>query len=325
MAFNTGSGCRVAIGDESAWGVPVADSMLFNFSSESVKPAIEKKQEDNLLASKAAAAYDLTGIKVAGDLAGILKPENAGKLIKWALGGTDTVVANYGSVTGQYQHTIIAAAAAGVLPAKTVMIDRKSAIKRYSGMKVDSMTIVAKAGDYVRITLSLKGKDESTGTIISTTVPSLKAYKFINGTLSLGGQSAEFTSVTLKVANNLDDGIQTSSSGTYYTEPIHKTRAITLEVELPDCALAETIRTTNRDAETLLSSCVLHLESPAIIASTAKYRIDVTLNNVAVKDAPPANVSSDGILSSTISCEATAVGATEPISVAVYDNQSAAY
>lgn len=325
MSFYTGSGCQVALGDESAWGVPVADSMLFNFSSESLKPAIEKKQEDNLLASKAAAAYDLTGVKVGGDLAGILKPENAGKLIKWALGGTDTVVPNFGSVTGQYQHTIIAAAAAGVLPSKTVMVNRKSAIKRYSGMKVDSMTIVAKSGDYVRVTLSLKGKDESTGTIITTTVPSLKAFKFINGTLMLGATAAEFTSATLKISNNLDDGIQTNLSAVYYTEPPHKTRSITLEVELPECALAETIRTTNRDAEALLSSCVFHLESPSIIASTAKYRIDATLNNVAVKDAPPPNVSGDGLLSSTISCEATAVGATEPISIAVYDATAAAY
>jgi len=69
---------------------------------------------------------------------------------------------------------------------------------------------------------------------------------------------------------------------------------------------------------------VLHLESPSIITSTYKYRMDITLNNCAVTS-EPVNAGGPGIIATSITAEATAVGATEPISVAVYDNVSAAY
>ena len=324
MAFNTGTGAQVAIGKESSWGVAVADTMLINFNSESLAPSVEKKEEDNLIASKAAAAYDLTGIKVSGDISAILKPENAGFIFKAALGGTDTVVQNFGSVTGQHQHTIVAAAASGNLPSYTLFVNRKQATKKYSGMKVDSLGIDAKAGDYVRFSATFKGKDEASGSITTSTVPSKKSYKFIGATVTAGGTSLEFTSAKLTVANNLDDGIQTSASGSYYTEPMHKKRKISISIEMPYETNAETIRSTNLLAETLLSSVVLHLESPEIIASTSKYRMDVTLNNVAVLECK-VNVGGDGILVASITGEATAVGAVEPISAVIYDNTSTAY
>lgn len=324
MPFNMGSGARVGLGNESVWGTPVADSVLVNFLSESLSAMIEKKEEESLIASKAVTAFDLTGIRVSGDLSAILKPEHAGLLLKWAMGGTDVVVQNQGGVTGQHQHTIPLAAASGALPSKTVIVDRKQAIKRYSGCKVASLKLSAKAGDYVRWTVSLKGKDESAGTIATSANPSKKAYKFIGATLIVGGTAYEITGVDLTIDNGLDDGVRTNTSGLYASEPVHSKRKISLSIEKPYDANDETLRSANVLAEAVVASVVLHLESPEIIAASSKYRMDLTLNNVAILD-QKTNVAGPGILTSTITAEATAVGATEPLVAVVYDNVNTAY
>lgn len=324
MSYNMGAGARLAIGKESAWGTAVADTMLINFISESLAPTAQKVEEENLLAGKAAAAYDLMGIKVAGDFTAILKPENAGFFFKAAMGGTDVVVNNYGGVTGQQQHTIPLQTASGSNPSYTLIVDRKQAIKKYAGMKVDTMKVSAKAGDYVRVTLGWKGKDESSGSITTSTPPSLKAYKMIGGTVTAGGTALDVTSVDLDIANGLDDGVQTNTSGLYMSEPVHGKRKVSVSIEMPYDTNSEAIRTTNLLAETLLSTVVIHLESPSIIASTSKYRMDITLNNVAVLEAST-NVSGVGLLTMSIKGEATAVSTTEPISAVIYDGTATAY
>jgi hypothetical protein len=324
MAFSTGSGARVAIGKESTWGTPVPDTMLMHFTSEGLAPEINKIEEESLLAAKAAAAYDLMGIKVSGDISGIVKPEMAGFLMKAALGGTDTVTPNEGGVTGQAKHEISLQGAASPLPSYTIMVDRKVAIKRYSGCRVESLKLSAKAGDYVRFTLAVKGKDESTGTIVTTTPPSKKAYKFVGATLTVGGESFEATGIDLDIANQLEEGPQTNVTGIYHSEPMHGKRKVSVAIEKPYDANAEAMRDANLLTDAVISSIVLHLESPAIIAATSKYRMDITLRNVAVLDAKT-NVGGPGILTTSITGEATAVGADEPITAVIYDNQATAY
>jgi hypothetical protein len=324
MSFNQGIGAQLAIGKESAWGTPVADTMLVNFLSESLASTVTKAEEESLLAAKAVAAYDLTGIKVAGDFSAILKPEAAGFFIKAALGGTDTVTPNALGVTGQYLHTITAQAAASTIPSYTIYVDRKQAVKKYSGAKVDSLKLSAKAGDYVRATVAVKAKDEASGTITSVTPPSKKAYKFLNGTLLFGAAPVEFTSIDFEHSNGMDEGVQTNLTGMYSSEPVQGKRKIAFTIEAPYSAATETIREDYLLEEAVISTAVLHLESPDIIVGTSKYRMDITLSNVAVLEAS-VNVSGADIISMSIKCEATAVGSTEPISVAIYDDISAAY
>lgn len=320
MAFNTGAGAVCAIGKESVWGTAVADTMLLNFTAETMAPEVTKTEEESLLASTAAAAYDLMGIKASGDISLVLKPENAGFLFKAALGGTDTVAA----VTGQQQHTIIPQVAGTALPSYSIRVNRKQAIKVYSGCRLNSLKISAKAGDYVRVTTSWKGKDEATGTITTSTPPSLKAYKFIGATIVAGGTTLEATSIDFSYENQLEDGPMTTASGLYATEPMHAKRKITFTCETPYDANVETIKTTNLLTDTVLSTVVIHLESPSIIATTYKYRADITLANVAVT-AVSGNVHGPGILTATISGEATAVGATAPCTAVIYDATASSY
>jgi hypothetical protein len=320
MAFNTGTGTKLAIGKESAWGSAHADTMLINYMSESIEPKLKRLEEESLLATKAAAAFDLTAFNAEGDFTCVLKPENAGFFVEAALGGTDTVT----NPSATYCHTIIAQVAGTVIPSYTIYVDRKQAIKKYSGMKVDNFKLSGKAGDYCRVTISWKGKDEATGTIATSTVPSLKAYKFIGATLTVGGTSYEFQSADFMINNNLDGGIQTSASGVYYTEPLHQKREIKVHVEMPYETNAETLWTTNWLAETLSGTVILHYESPSIITAALKYRMDITLNNTAVTSFTRP-VTGAGLIGASIDLTATSVGATEPVSIAVYDATSGAY
>ncbi len=320
MSFNTGAGARVAIGKESVWGTPVADTMLINFSSESMAPEITKTEEESLLAGYGPAAFDLMSFKASGDISAVLKPENAGYLMYAAMGGTDTVTAP----SGQQMHSLVMQTASAALRSFTIYVDRKQAIKKYSGCKLATLKISAKAGDYVKVTMSWKGKDEASGTIATSAVPSLKAYKFIGATVTAGGTALDVTGFELTYDNNLEEGPQTNTSGLYATEPAHGKRKITLTIDMPYETNAETIYATNFLTEAVLSSIVLHLESPSIIATTYKYRMDITLNNVAIT-AQKHNVGAAGIITTSITGEATEVGATKPMTAVIYDATATAY
>ena len=325
MPFNTGTGTQCAIWKESSWGTAVTDTLLLNFLSETLDSEVIKTVEESLLASTAPPEFALMGMKASGDVSLILKPENAGFLFKAALGGTDTVTQNSGGVTGQHQHSIVPTAAAGTQPSYTVYAYRKQATRRYSGMKVDVAAFEAAAGDYVRATLTFKGKDESTGTAITTTsVPSKKSYKFVGATLSVGGTSYEFTKFRLEIRNNLEDGLQTSASGAYMTEPMHQRRNFVLTIDQPYGANDETLRSTNFLTETVVATVVLHMESPELITGSSKFRADITLANVAVLS-QKTNVSGTGTIMTSITCEATAVSTTSPCTAVVYDGTNSAY
>ena len=317
---NMGSGSVLAWGKESVWGAAVVDTALYDFASESISAEPQKTKADSLVASKAASAYDLMGIKVGGDGVIMLRPESAGPIFKAAMGGTDVVTV----VTTQQCHTIPLAAAGAAFPSYTIFANRKQAIKKYSGMKVAVMKLAAKVGDYARVTLTWKGKDEATATIATSTMPSLKHYKFIGATVTAGGQALDVSGIELTIDNGMDDGLQLNTSGLYRSEPLHGERKVTIKIDMPYDANSETIRETNLKAETLLSSVVIHLESPSIIATTYKYHMDLTLNNVAVLSAP-VNVGGPGVIMCSISGEATSVGATEPMVAAIYDATAGAY
>jgi hypothetical protein len=87
---------------------------------------------------------------------------------------------------------------------------------------------------------------------------------------------------------------------------------------------SESIRNTNYLTEGILSTAVLHLESPSIITGASKYRMDLTLANVAILESK-VNVGGSGIITMSIKGEATAVGATEPITAVIYDGTATAY
>lgn len=68
MAIQVGSGSQCQIGKESAYGTPVSATKAINFTSESVKLTVDKRDEGNLISSVSPTARDLMAAKVDGSV-----------------------------------------------------------------------------------------------------------------------------------------------------------------------------------------------------------------------------------------------------------------
>lgn len=323
MAISVGSGSQCQLGKESTYGTAVAATNLVNFTSESVKLTIDKRDEGNLISSVGPTARDLMAAKVDGSVSFILRPDSAGFLFKAAFGGADTVTAN-NPVTGSYKHTIGLVAANGSLPSYTMIMDRKVSVKKYTGVKIDNFQLDAKAGDYVKGSFTIKGKDESVGAAASIAATALQSFKCVGASLTLGGTTYDVNGSTFKIANKLQDVPQTYSSGLYNPEPIHGMREIILDFDIPYDETIDTLKDTYLTTETKIASAVLTLISPTMITGTTPYKVVLTMNNVAITDVS-ANVGGTGIISAKISGIALAVGSTAPATVDIYDAVTAAY
>jgi len=324
MAYNVGAGAQIQIGKESVWGTSVTPTIETIWTAESIDAKTTRADEGNLLASKSPMARDLTTITVDGSISLIARPEPMGAIWKWALGGTDSVTVNDGAISGYDKHVIVAALPTDTMPSYTMVINRKQAVKKYSGVKVNTLKLSAKTGDYVKIDLGLKCKDEATGSTTGLTASSAKPYKCVGASLTLGGTTYDISSIDFTIDNKLQDMPNTFSSGLYKPEPIQGTREFTFDIEMPYDANAETLNATNVFTDTLVSTAILTLLSPSYVTGTSQYKSVITLNNVVIIDQTN-NVSGTGVITAKIKAMALSIGATEPVSVAVWDGQSTAY
>lgn len=323
MAFQVGSGAAVQFGKESVYGTSVAATHIINFTSESMKVNATKADEGNLLASVSPTSRDLMSLNVDGNISFVLRPEFAGALFKGAFGGTDVVTTD-SPAEGANKHTISLVAANGTLPSYTVYVDRKVSTKKYSGVKIDSLQIDAAAGDYVKGQITLKGKDEASGALSTLPALALQSFRCVGATLKLAGETYDVASSSFNLSNALQDAPQTYGSGLYAGEPAHGMREITLEFEIPYSAAIDTLADTYLKTEANLASAELTFKSPSMVVGATPYQITIKLNNIAITDVS-SNVGGSGILNSTVSGIALAVGSTAPATVEIIDATATAY
>jgi hypothetical protein len=326
MSNIVGSGSRFGIANQTSWDTAdaVSASKLLNFTSESIKLAVERIEEDSLLASTAAGSQDIKGSKVSGDFSVVAKPEELGLLFAWAL-GDETVAEATSYATGAYLHTFTPVSATGTLPALTLFADRKIATKAYPSCKVESLKLDAKSQDYLRATVSVKGKNEETGDFATgLTASTLKAFKFLNGTCTIDGVSnGNITGVTLDYSNKMDDGDFTLGSGMNATEPVHSLREITVNLDTFYDAASEAIRE-DKVKTGATAAIAFTFQSPSEIATGKPYKFTVTLPNCDIT-AADANIGGKDKVKVAITAKALAVGSTSPITITYYDMESAEF
>ena len=317
MAFYTGTGSAVQIGKETQFAQAASPSTLVDITSESIKVAVEKGDEGSLLASKTQMRRDLLGVTVDGSLSFILKPQTAGLLLHAALGGADAC-AQVGS-TEKWSHTITLCEANESLPSLTVVVHRRAATKEYAGCTISTLSLECAAGDYVKGSVDLKGVKEESGTLNESlkgfTVPS---YRCTAATFSVGGESLDISSATLRIDNALETTPRTYASGLYSGQPQHGRRSVSISFEIPYSEAVEQLKQTYLTAETCAGIQL------AFASSNPDYTIRITLANVSIGSAE-ANVGGSGILSASIDGEALSVGEEEPIVVVITDKTSTAY
>lgn len=316
MSFYTGTGASVQIGKEAVFNTPVTPDTLVDITSEGVKVAVEKGDEGSLLASKTVASRDLLSITVSGSLSFILKPEFAGLLFHLALGGDDEVSQDE---NGNSVHRITLCGANEDLPSATLVIDRKVAVKKYSGVTISSLSIDAAAGDYVKGSVELQGVKEEAGAlntaVKSFTVPS---YRCTQAVFRIGDEVFDISSCSLKLDNALEAAPKTYASGLYAGQPQHGRRSVTITFEIPYKENIETLKdeylTTEKNASVEL----------LFTSSNAEYSIKTIIPNLSINDVS-ANVGGTGILTASVSGEALSIGDTEPVTVEITDKTTTPY
>lgn len=316
MSFYTGTGASVQIGKEAIFKTPVTPDTLIDITSEAVKIAVEKGDEGSLLASKTVASRDLLSVTVSGSLSFILKPEFAGLLFHLALGGEDEVSQDE---NGNSVHRITLCGANEDLPSATLVIDRKVAVKKYSGVTISSLSIDAVAGDYVKGSVELQGVKEEAGTlntaVKSFTVPS---YRCTQAVFRIGDEVFDISSCSLKLDNALETAPKTYASGLYAGQPQHGRRSVTITFEIPYKENIETLKdeylTTEKNASVELF----------FTSSNAEYSVKTIIPNLSINDVS-ANVGGTGILTASVSGEALSIGETEPVTVEITDKTTTPY
>ena len=318
----TGTGASLQIGKEASWGVGVAGVKIANITSESIKLKAEKKIEDTLIASKNSAARLLMGLSVDGDFSGILKPEFAGYLLYLALGGTDTVATGT-PVAGANTHSMVAAAANGNVPSFTTIVDRRAAVKKYTGCQIDAFTLEGAVADFVKYTATIKAKDEASGALAGLSANTLGSFKTVNATLKIGGTTYPVKKVTWKHFNKLADVGQTYGTGLYSAQPALGTREDQIDIELLHSADVDTLSTTYGQTDSVVA-VEWYVESPSMVTGTTPYSLKITLNNVSL-DVPDANVGGTDLISAKLTGYAQSVGVTEAVTVSLVDATATAY
>lgn len=316
MAYYTGTGAAVQIGKEAAFGEAVAPTTLLDLTSESISVTVEKGDEGSMLASKTPQSRDLLSITTSGSISFILKPEFAGLLFHLALGGADAVSA---LEDGRYKHVFHLCDANVELPSFTTVVDRKAAVKKYSGCTISALSLDAAAGDYVKGSIDLQGVKESAGVLTAGLGPfTIPSFRCTSATFKVDGEVFDISSASLKIDNALEAAPKTYSTGLYAGQPLHGKRSVTISFEIPYSEKIESVKdtylTTETNAEVVLT----------FASSNADYTVEVKIPKFSVNEVS-ANVGGTGVLTATVGGEALSVGNTEPLEIVLTDYTETAY
>lgn len=278
-------------GKETTYGTSVTATKQDKISSESFKPVYNKVDEGLATGGRGAGLKATMGIGVEGGFSTLMRPDMA-YWLKYALGVEDVDAGTEGYV---HTFTAIESSESAHLPSFTAYVDRKVGKFKYTGCKVNSLTLSAAAGDYLKLDANINGKKEETAVSLASLTPSaLRAFKFAQGKVYKGTYNstdgfegtelADITSVNLEINNNLDAQVQTTATGDYYKEAEVGTREITMSAEMIYTADAETVRSALYKSD---DTCAVKLEfiSNEMITSEEPYRLTIILPCVQCSDA----------------------------------------
>ena len=317
--YARGSGSSFQIGLETEYGVKVEPTEQINFLNESITLDVIRESEESLLMAKTIRSKDVMGYSSGGDFSVILKPENIKPLLYLSLGKEEYPELKSGT-TGVYKHSFTLTEPDETLPSFTAVIDRKFAVPAYTGLKVSSFSLEAQSADYIRSSLSLQGSGkEEEGEVVTLPIPTLKAFRFVNGSLTLDGvEFGEVSSVKLDINNQLDEGDFTLGSGYYRSEGQHNEREVSISIDCFYNAKSNTIRENKYKTDGATANIILTFESPEEIETGEKIRFEVILPNVVITEANP-NVSGKEKIELTLEGMALEGIETEPITINVFD------
>lgn len=279
-------------GKETTYGTAATGTKQDKISSESLKPVYNKIDEGLATGGRGAGLKATMGIGVEGSFSTLMRPDMA-YWLKYLLG-----VESVDEATEGYTHTFTAIESGESyhLPSFTAYVDRKVKKCKYTGCKVNSATLSASAGDYLKLDVTVNGKDEVyADSLASLTPSSLRAFKFAQAKLYTGSydsntgtftgtELADVKEFSLEWNNNLDAQTQTTSTGAYYKEPEVNTREATIQTSLIYATAAETVREAYYKSDATLG-LKIELISDEMIEEEEPYKMTIIIPCVQCSDA----------------------------------------
>jgi len=324
----SGSASKLALAPQAAWGTKEPDmSVLLSFTSESLKLMKEKKEEDAIVGAKTTGRVDSMGRKAAGDVSGLVKPDEIGYWLAALLGvEADPVPLDAGSTVFRHDFTPVAPGSATTLYPLTICVDRVLKTFVYEGAKVNQMKLDAKVNDYLRAVFTVIARDEVESTSVTWPARSaLKAFKFKGAQVQVAGSTlVEGTGMTLSYGNNLEDDLYTADGSEQMAEIEPQKRDIKLTIEALRTDTTETIRSSYFLADTPVS-VVLTFASDDLASVGLYYELEITLHNAMLNEDPSPGIPGPERLKLTLNFTATQQNGTEAITVSLTDKKSTKY
>lgn len=225
-----GNSVIAQLGKEGSYGVGATATKQFKISSESLKPVYNKIDEGLATGGRGMGLKATMGIGLEGSMSTLFRPD-MGYLLAGVLGRDAVTDSGDGKL---HTMTCIESSETAHLPSWSFYIDRKVEQFRYTGCKINSLTLSASAGDYLKCDFDVVGKAEEENATLGTLTPSvLRAFKFAQAKMykivdDEETAIADIDSISLAISNNCDSQIQTTDTGDYYKEPEVGTRDIQL-------------------------------------------------------------------------------------------------
>jgi hypothetical protein len=274
----SGNAVRCQVGKEGAasYGTAAAMTRQIKIASEDFKFTPTKQQEGVLTGNIGAAYFQSMGIRTENSLSFLARPDDLGLFLKAALGVEAVVTA---SNVSTHTFTPLGNSLTDYLPSLTFSFDKKTGIYIYTGCKINSLSFSCAQEDFLNIDLDIFGRDETYGTSLDVITPSiLKAFTFNGGKVYLAGaEMADVTSIDFSYANNLENAIQTTSTGLYYKEPQPNTREITLDLEMLYSSEAETWRRAWFKTDDVLTVKLEFTHVEKIGETTTPYKLTIDI------------------------------------------------
>jgi hypothetical protein len=240
----SGNNAILQIAKDSYTGdVPTAATTGFRqirFSSFSLDYVPNKVKEKVLTGNIGESRSDNLGIKSQGSISTLPRPDDLGFFLYHAFGTQELTETDIFKFTANKS----------ILPSFTIKVDKGAGTYVYPGCVINTLSFSAEPEDYLSLNLDLSGYDEtfSSGTLTPIAPSTQRAFKFNQGKVYAGAsiaaatELADITSITFSYNNNVENSIQTTSTGIHYKRPSPNTRTITLDLSCLYSSASETFR-----------------------------------------------------------------------------------
>lgn len=310
----------LAVGKETTYGTAVTTTAGIPFISSSLKTLQEGKILEQIETSRVYSQQIRMGKVIEGEVEGYFYPALTGCAYLLQSGFGMPVVTSAtatGETTGGggFTHTFLLGQYVGTYSSLSLNNrkgDSASAkVFKYTGMKVNELTFSAELDEALKYTVSLVGKDSTSGaTDISSaiTLSAMSPLSFVNGRISVEGSVGSLTSASYWHVQSVSFGVNNNLKSDAESRRIGSDTLDVLPVGIANLPLTLTMRydtTTAYDAMLANSTFSVELEflGPTITGSVARQGIKFIYPVVKINDAGDPEIGGpDEILSSEVVC-----------------------